>query len=324
MDIHPDAKAQIISVLKDDMEHIVVKNGMFIDRISAFLGFYRANNVLPKQGKLAQSLQAWIGDLPLIEFCSDSLSEKLTLYSQYIAGDDKRPLTEIEGYNDIGAVAAELLASFESLPWSYTLTLELDPNLFPPLPDDATSFAIGEETKLVKSALLMSEEYPLGSDDEAIEKRLRGPGILALLQDGSLNWNIEATYFQTRIEGFVGHYGGGSPLDVATSRLKAFLGLGLGMGLIDYESRYDPSPPKKEWIVHRMDHDKWAVRNKLSLDDDDVRLLQSLKPWDKFGLKYPQNQKVPWLQSVLEKMARAFSAATGVNPVTSDASRSAA
>jgi len=60
MELHPNAKQQMLAVLSENLKHVAVKNGKFLDRVSSFVAFYRANEVLPKRGKLAESLDYWI------------------------------------------------------------------------------------------------------------------------------------------------------------------------------------------------------------------------------------------------------------------------
>jgi hypothetical protein len=307
MELHQNAKEQMLRDLHDDLGHLVIKNGQFIDRVSAFLSFYRANKVLPTQGKLKRSLEQWIGDFPFVEFCSDFLADELLLYGTYIAGDNSKLITELPGYEDVDDLSKRLLTAFESLPWSYALTLELGTNILPPLPEDATSYALGGNTHLNASNLFLAQEFPSGSSDEVIQKRFAaGGGINALLIQQPFEWKPDAAYFQAQVEGFVGPFGGGTPLDTATTGLKSFLGLGLGMRLFTHEDKYDRTPRRREWIVHRRAADQWELRQKLRLDDEDSRVLSELGLWNRFGANYPEDQKLPWLKSVLARVSAAL------------------
>lgn len=307
MELHENAKQRMLTLMSEDLQYLTVKNGKFLDRMSAFLSLYRANTVLPKQGAFARQLEEWVGDLPFIEFCAGHVDDELSLHGQYVAEPERQLLSEIPGYEDVGALAQRLVGLFETLPWQYTLTVELGPDFLPPLPHDTTALPIGEKAKLITSDLLLADEFPLESADNAIAERIKGAGLLAaMLGDKAPSWKTEVAYFQTELEGFVGLYGSGSPMDRATSRLKAFLGLGLALGVFQYEDKYDPSPPRKEWVVHRRNDDAWAVRNKIWLEEDDTRALRALKLWDRFGSKYPAQQKIPWLQSVLARVSAAL------------------
>lgn len=305
MNLHPEAKVRITSLLSDGLKNLVVKNGQFLDRVSAFLAFMPANASLPKDRKKADKLHEWIGDLPLVEFCSDYLYDKLSLNSPYISGDDRRALPQISGYEDVQKISNELVESFASLPWKYRLTLPLNSGMFPPLSDDATEYSVGESSSLIVSNLLINENTPLKTDNDGIRKRISGSGVLSLLSNSEDIWQEADYFFQSEIEGFIGPFGGGTPMDIIESRFKAFCGLGLALGIFKYEYKYDPTPAKGHWYVHRATEGEWDLRDRLNLAGEDAILLRSVTVGG--GEGQSQRQKEEWLNSAFLKLQKILS-----------------
>lgn len=305
MQLHPSAKSAIKAHLELGLPHVVVKNGMFIDHLSAFVCFYKANEAVPKTGKVHGALIEQVGEYPLIEFCTDTISAELRA-CEYITGDVSCRLVEMEGYADVSALADRLLTAFESLPWSYSLALRLEPSVLPPLPNDATMLPVTEEANLVQSSLLLHEQFPLDTPDEATKRRIFGGGGLLSPFPAEPKWEEGSVYFQVSTEGFIGPYGGGAPIDGVNRHLKSFFGLGLALRLFSYTYKYEPYPIKMSWWVHRREGERWRIERKLDLNDDDSKVLRSISLWDKFKKEYPEAHRTPWLQSVLVRVGAAL------------------
>jgi hypothetical protein len=234
----------------------------------------------------------------------------LALNGEYTSDSKLVPLTELGGYSDVDALAERLLSQFESLPWLFSLTLNIPQSMLPPLPSDGTRMKVMERSDLVTTNLLLDDEFPLETDNKALRDRITGTGLASLiLGDEPLKWEADASYFQTQVEGFVGPYGGSTPMDVATERFKAFFGLGLALGLFSHEYKYIVVPHRVSWTIHRKIADQWQLRDRLNLDDEDSRLLGSISLWNKFGKDYPEEHKVTWLKGVLKRTADALNAA---------------
>jgi hypothetical protein len=198
MRLHPNARAAIIAHLQEGMPHIVVRNGMFLDRLSAFVCLFKADESLPKAGPLHKATLEFVGEYPLVEFCSDILSTELHK-REYVADDARERLVEIEGYQDVDALARRLIDAFESLPWKYSLALKLEPGTLPPLPGGAARIQVTDAISLVQSDLLHAEQFPLDTPDKATKDRIFGRGgLLALPVDPK--WDENAPYFRVLVK----------------------------------------------------------------------------------------------------------------------------
>lgn len=290
-----------------------MRHEQFVDSFLTFLVLHKAEEVLPKTGRLRLLLEEWISDTPILSFVSDRVREELRDRREYVTGDDLKRLADIDGFGDTDAFAESLVSEFESLPWSYTLTTRF-PDALPPLPQDQTTIELGLRSRLSISDLLFKQTYSVAHPDEQVRNRLAGAsGALALLVDNDFAWEDAAPYFQFEPTGFIGPYGTGTQSDEANRALRRFVGLALGLKLFTHKPHYRPFTPARFWLLHRKVDEQWVAQDRFDIDNEDAGVLNGLQLWNGFSNSYPEEHKIPWLQGLLVRISKALTAASNAN-----------
>lgn len=314
MPLHPDARVRLLKNLKEGLASLRVKHDQFVDSFLAFLVLHKAEEVLPKTGKLRILWEDWIDDTPLHTFVTDRVREELRDRAEYVAGDELRKLADVPGFGDTDSLAELLVAEFESLPWHYTLTTEFPPAL-PQFPKDRTTVELGAKTRVAFCDLFFRQAYSLSHPDERVRKRvLTSGGAFSILLTDEFDWKDDTAYFQFEAAGFIGSYGTGAQADSANRALRRFVGLALGLKLFKHELKYKPFPTKRFWIVHRKADDEWSIQERLEMDVEDATVLDNIQLWSGFEQSYPEESRLPWLQGLLFSSAsQALNVPTGSN-----------
>lgn len=236
----------------------------------------KVDELLPQTGKLRESLENWIDEKPLAEFTGDIIQFFFLDKNDYQLGDNlSQPLQQIFSGEEIEKITDEILRLFQSLPWRYTLTLNLGTSMTPLLNDTETGFGIDGELSLRVSDLFFESEYPIQHPDENINKRVhKGNGLLVGLAAKS-KWE-EGVKIQVVGEGFIGPFGGGPLIDHARNRVRSFLGIGLALKLFSFERRFGRLGSRLKWTIHRY-RDSWTIDNTLDIEADDSEVIKSLK-----------------------------------------------
>jgi hypothetical protein len=235
----------------------------------------QAERVLPSQGALHDQLLNYIDELPVTAFVTDTLSDELQA-AVFVDDASTKKLTEFEGYEDPTIVAQRLVASLETLPHKYKLTVRLPTEVVPIMKDGEwrTEFAPG--VTLVRGGPELSELCPLDTDDENART---GPamGLLSLLNPKP-KWDVNALYLQIDALGFIGIYGGSLPHSQAVQKVKEFCGLGLGLRLFEVRNSYTLATPPSSMFLHRSAADeKWILSATIPLDADLSRALSTIR-----------------------------------------------
>lgn len=253
---------------------IKINNNMFIDFPSA-ISLFRADNILPTSGPIKIKLDNYIGDQPLFRFIFESISKDLYETESYDKNKKAIPLNSFSKYSDLSLASDDIINKFESLPWKYIISFELDNNFGHILKKEGINRTISDKIKLILPNSEYDTVYPLKS---GIEKRdinlFDGIGFLTIPQDR--RWNQETSYIQFDAEGFIGNYTDLVPMDNVISNLKSFLGLSLAVRLIKFNKiaasaglNYLYSVPKKNYmIIHQYNNDIWRIHSTVELPHD--------------------------------------------------------
>jgi hypothetical protein len=280
LNLHPNARAAVVSALAEGMPHVTVKNGCLLNGFTAFLASYGANAALPATGRLHDSLVEFIDDLPLVEFVTEQLRRELSENPELSYSNDETnvSLVTLPGYQDVNAAASRLIETFESLPWNLTFSIQLPRELFQSGMLQEGPMPLGPHGRVSLPDLLFSSQYPLSHANQSRNSRARGPGALGLLSSAA-SWDEDRPCYQHDDQGFVGMYGGGNVVDRVDRGLESFLGLGLATRLFTYSYRYENEKAKGDWIVHVGDDQQKEFLTKFSADEDTLEVLRHIVPF---------------------------------------------
>lgn len=302
--LHPYARAAIVSALEAGIPHIVVNNGMFIERFTAFLATYAANEALPSTGKLREQIVDYIDDLPLVDFATDFLERQLSDRGGYEQEPATRKLVEIEGFTDVPSVANQIVDAFDSLPWRYVLTVPLPLDLLPQAVFEDGPLALGQHGRITNPDLIMNQEFPITHENPNVQKRGNSAGLLGLLIPET-EWKNDFYYLQEECEGFIGIYGDTNTMERTERKLESFLGLGLATRLFSYIQRYENPEIKLRWTLHQRVGEQWELASKIAVNDDTLAVIRHLKSFA-FSNDYPADSRNSWLLKVLKNSNEVF------------------
>lgn len=298
--LHAKAKSAMVEALRSGLPHIKVKNGKWLETFTAFLAAWKANEALPSNGKLHEQLVDYVDELPFVDFVIETLRRDLDDRFEHDRDNAELALVDMDGYKDHLAVAAGLVEAFETLPWRYSMAMRLPERLFPEDLFQEKSLSLGDRSFLILPDMLFKQQFPLSNPNPRIERRAKGPGILAIFGNNAPDWEAGSAYFVNQDAGFVGVYGGGSMMDRAERKLESFLGLGLATRLFSYNRQYENPEVKLHWFVHKEVQEGWAFDSRIEISDDVAEVLRHTVSF-RFADIYPVEQRIPWLQGVLEK-----------------------
>lgn len=170
--LHPDCKARLTAILAEGIPGIQTSHGKFLERLSVMLAIHKAERVIPDKGPVHEQLASYIGEFPIIEFVSDTLSLELTELDNYRADNPSAKLVEIKGYEDPRAVAERLVNQLEALPYRYTITAKLPEQLSALLEKFVTTYELSPTIRLSRHSAQFDTLYPLKSENERRQKRI--------------------------------------------------------------------------------------------------------------------------------------------------------
>lgn len=302
--LHRECRLRLQEALEAALPSLVINNGMFPERLSV-AQLMIADMSLPRTGKLRDLLVEILEEFPLTEFVLETLGKELWELDRYQT-DAKPKLTEIEGYEDAQALANRLLDSFESLPWTYRITVPLPDALAELLRPDEVSLDVSPSIRIVRATQEFAAQFPLETPNERLNRRLvGGNGILSILSNDAPKWIEGALYLQIAAEGFIGQYG--SPTSNSAERqVRSLFGMGLATRLLESQHAFYPTPPRSFAYVHRLQANaSWQPTTRYNFDDALTRGIASLKVSDLDG-RLNADQKPGWISLQLSNISAAF------------------
>lgn len=304
--LHPQARAAVKAKLVQGLSLVRVKNGKYLDGFSAFLSAYQADAVLPQAGNLHNQLVTYVGERPFANFVTDILRQRLRDECDFEGDAEPRDLFETGVFGTADELAEWLITQFETLPWTYSIAIDLPTDAVSIDVMHESSHPIGNECRIAKTDLFLASEFPLTHPNERRNAALKAGGLLALLVDQP-KWKDDRFYFLQEREGFVGIYGTGSVIEDCQFTLQAFLGLGLALRLLRYDRQFDNEHGKFEWKVHQNIDGEWEYLARFDLEADTSDVLKDIGTFA-FSDSYPEENRIPWLNQVIRKISEVFSA----------------
>lgn len=316
IELHEECKARIIDLLREGLPKVAAKNGMFIERAST-LGLAVADLALPQTGKLRDRLIDYVGEFPFANFVTETLGLELWELDKYQSEVDTVKLIEIPGYEDPNLVALRLLQQFQTLPWNYKLSFQLPQQLSTLLPENVEEFALSPAMKMVRATGAFEAQFPLVTDHQKRQERVRGGGgLLSLLSTEPPIHTRGVLYLQIDAEGFIGQYGGSAPAAIAERTIRAFCGLGIALRLFKHQPKFTLHGGLKSFFyVHKRNNGVWEPDNRLDVDDTTDRGLLGLELHDLEGRLDNDEKKLNWAAYRLIDIAAVFSGGKKGEPI---------
>lgn len=310
LDLHSKCSARLKEALAEHLANLRVNNRTFLE-FESTAGILLAEQILPETGKLHHNLREYIGELPLFSFISDSLNSELMENETYDANSSNLPITSLDRYRDIKELANRLVQEFESLPWHYTVSLELPVEIGEHIKNATARFDLSSNLRIFCPVDDDDRKQPLNSGIEKRDLMLFGPAtsLSDYLTPRVRKWNQKTAYIQADTSGFIADYHWTSPIQTVLSAFKSFLGLSVAVRLLHVKT-HRPAPlfsiPKKaHLIVHRKYDADWRILTTYELPSDLVETLDKLGIGDADGQIKP-NQFTSWIESALSKVSTAF------------------
>jgi len=313
LNLDPKCKERLIDKVAELLPNIIVQNNMFIDRESTG-AFASVEPILPQKGPVRDKLNQYIGDVPLLKFLTDYLTQELYENQKYDNEAAPINLTKLDSYNDPPSVAKRLIEAFESLPWEYTLSIKIENDFSKLFSKTKTEYRISDKMRLIVPSDEFSDEFPLKSGVEARDRLLatlsddfRGIGaganyLRSLSYKFSPEWDRESTYLQINISGFIGKYIFSNAFDDAIALLKSFCGICLALRLFKFDDLYSPESIKANFFEHQQINNSWVIQNYHKLDISVSEIFCNLTLHDLDGRLDSEEKKIEWIERQLRNV----------------------
>jgi hypothetical protein len=312
LDIHPEARARLLKALGEHLGELSVNFGMFLNRLS-FRQLFLDQRILPQSGALHDKLRKYVGEAPLVDFVNGVISRELFDKDAYTSDAGPRPLSELPGYSDSGALAERLLNEFESLPWQYTLTMALPRGFSDIFCKRISNMQLSSHVSVHSGTDFLRDNYPLESGIEKRDRSISGGGLLGLLGDQKAKWDAGLAYLQVRTEGFIGKFVDTDPMLEALALIRAFLGLAIATRIFKIKYSYQPHVQRERIYVHRLVSDRWIVEEAHDLESHYSQTLRDLVLDDLGGVLDDEATQASWMRRQLDEIGSVFRAQEDAN-----------
>jgi hypothetical protein len=282
--------------LTQELPNITVRHGQFVDRIT-LAGLAKSSDIIPKNGKIFDTITRCMGDLPFLEFTASILTEYLRQISKYDSAEESVPILSLfDASKTPQHIADDIVTSFNQLPWSYTFTFELPEALSTILAPTVAEFPLSGNVRLINMNSGSGKRFPFLSGDEKVDDAIHRWGLLSLVNEKG--WAENRLYVQVKSTGFVDVYGSNESANEAIDTVKSFFGLCLALKLFKYRRVYPEKIHYAPIYVHRLKAEEgWTISNKIDLDEPLQRAIARIsftdfepdKPIENLAIKLVAN-----------------------------------
>jgi hypothetical protein len=308
--LHQQCQNRLVESLADQLRGVRINNGVFLD-LESMIGILTSEKILPQTGKQKDALDKSISDAPLFDFVFETISRDIYENGKYNSESESTTLCSLHRYADPNAIARRLVDEFNSLPWRYVVSFELNSALGKMLRAHALGCVISDRMRLVAPDASYGLAFPMASGVEERDKSLFGGyGLLSIRQKHE--WNQETSYLQFDADGFIGRYSKTTPIEDVISSLKAFFGLCLAVDFLRVKRDQEKSlgvlfqaTVRSYLIVHRREDDQWLVWTTLELPQDISETLNNLEVND-FDGRIETSQIGGWVSNRIQLISFAF------------------
>lgn len=312
MSLHPKQRQLITEELSKSLPDLTVKNNMFLEAWDVALRIIPIESKLERHGKNRTALEAILGEFPLVTFVRDQLAAILLELDCYETEPIHRPLSESLGRERCAQIADGLTEELCTLPWQYSLTLELPERLSTELRQIVSSdLALGAILLSVNS-LDADAKLPIRDLEPGRNKRLFSSGnLLALFSERDENpnrsWKRERARISASANGYIDVYGTSQTAFEFETTIKSFFGLCFALRILRFDRRYGQHRPKSYVFAHRQKDAKAELIHRYAISE---RLAGAIDDCLAYFSETTDEQKrqgaISWASSRLLLMEKVF------------------
>jgi len=299
IEIHSAKKAAIFDDLVARLPEMQVTNNKYLDLKSA-INLFLIDQRLPK--KTRESAADLIDEHPLFEFITEYISSDLCDLNEW-SDVPSKPLIDISHFSDVEKYSSLLIDSFQSLPWSYTLSLEMPDVFLTALTDGENALVLSNRMRLIKVSDTFDNEFPLKSPFPARERNMSPLSLLFMPSEPK--WTVGSIILQQQCSGFIGEFSRTATLRKGDLALRSFLGILIGLRAITIKPGYSLNVPHRDLIIHQNFASGWRVKRRLELDYEFSRAIPGILVDDLDG-RVPEDSRGPWLRYNLIRLMPAL------------------
>ncbi len=278
--------------------------------------FMAVDAALPKKNAVRDQLAEYLGDFPLSEFVNDVLTEDLENREDFKQFGSNHKLTDLKGYEDPSAISENLINRFETLPWSYMLTLRLPHHLHDLVPINVPRVELGANLHVCRGTTEFQRTFPLTTDNLALKERLLGPPpgpINPRPPNAQAYWDRDEVYLQIQTAGFIGRYGHSQTTQTAKRLLRSFIGFGLATELFEEHSYFRSYSDAMPIYVHRAStHGTWQPLTRFNLSASVARGIYAVYITGTDPLRI-KSMDTAWLDAKLSRIRDALNVGDGAD-----------
>ena len=189
MELHPSCRIRLTERLAEGLRKVQFKNQYFLDYLS-FKSLDACSLVLPS--KIQEGATAWISSDPLRDFSYGFIVEHLGLYAKILSQLPKEEFPVLlSDIADTAQMAAQIVDSFATLPWEYTVVM-------PFVSNGGVDFRLKQLPLSKKLSIKKSSElsFPLPERPELYS--------LAKVLEVPTDWSTDRLYLEAKLEGYIG------------------------------------------------------------------------------------------------------------------------
>jgi hypothetical protein len=259
MNLHQGCMKRLVEILATALPDLPVHSRMFV-LMETPSPLAALDEAIPDKGGPRSKLVGMIDENPAAEFVMDWIGRRLKEIEKPIFNQPPEPLGTLAGFSDAKAVAGEIIADLNALPWEYVFSFPM-----PKVIGDRLLAALQDSLPLE-----LSPTVSLVRGDGATMAMFPAPQsenrLLGLL--GTLNgmpaaeWQENTVYLQVRRSGYVTRFGQSATAFEAEEALRAFAGVGMAHHLFRFSwsaSNALAQMSRPSYLVHRRVRDAWVL-----------------------------------------------------------------
>jgi hypothetical protein len=298
--LNPNCIQRLRDVVAAAIPQVQVSYGSFI-AFESLAHLRAADNALPQTGSVHDRLLGYVGDQPASTFVHERLIHmvRARYHGDVRHAPVSQPLQSIPDLPDADALAAQLIAEFESLPWEYSVALAMPKPFSAVFATEPRTVELRDGLSIVAHDETYEATYPLSQS----ERRGANPWLMVLRDIREHG----ASYVQLRATGFIGPLTTTAPLEAIHDTVRQFTGLAVALGLF--------APPqvfgdfqRPGFVVHRKKGEHWFFDFESNWDSEQARAFMGLELDRVFGNveKVLGMTDSEWMLRLLSRIAHAF------------------